>query len=130
LCIISLIALLPFLLFAVRSAPAQSPVGQAPPSQTADAFAPLARWKAAVLAGDKATINAFYVNDPRAYAQTPQGKISDAAAEETDFWSRLAPAGLREIVPKILTQSSPQRGVTSLVLRIELKFQSNQHPLE
>jgi thiol-disulfide isomerase/thioredoxin len=77
-----------------------------------------------VLTGDKAAITAFYVNDPRAYAQTPQGKISDAAAEETDFWSRLAPGGLREIVPKVLAQTSPQRGVTSLVLRIELKFQS------
>jgi hypothetical protein len=124
LCIISLIALLPLLLFAVRSATAQSPFGQVSPSQTTDAFAPLARWKAAVLMGDKAAINAFYVTDPRAYAQTPQGKISDAAAEESDFWSQLATAGLREIVPKILAQNSPQRGVTSLVLRIELKFQS------
>jgi thioredoxin 1 len=117
-------ALLPLLLFAVRSANAQSPVGQASPSQPADAFAPLDRWKAAVLTGDKAAIKAFYVNDPRAFAQTPQGKIADAAAEESDFWSRLAPVGLREIVPKILEQNSPQRGVTSLVLRIELKFQS------
>jgi ketosteroid isomerase-like protein len=88
------------------------------------AFAPLDRWKAAVLTGDRAAIKAFYVSDPRAFAQTPQGKIADAAAEESDFWSRLAPSGLTEIVAKILEQNSPQSGVTSLVLRIELKFQS------
>jgi thioredoxin 1 len=91
-------------------------------------FAPLDRWKAAVLRGDKAAIKAFYVSDPRAFAQTPQGKITDAGSEEADFWSRLAPAGLSQIVPKILEQSSPQPGVTSLVLRIELKFQSTGAP--
>jgi thioredoxin 1 len=124
LCIISLMALLPLLLFAVRTATAQSQVGQAPPSQPADAFPPFDRWKAAVLTGDKEAINGFYVSDPRAFAQTPQGKITDAAAEESDFWSRLAAVGLKEMVPKILEQNSPQPGVTSLVLRIELKFQS------
>ena len=124
LCIASLMALLPLLLFAVRSASAQSPVGQGAPSLDGAPFAPLDRWKAAVLTGDKAAIQAFYVHDPRAFAQTPQGKVTDAAAEESDFWSRLAPAGLSEIAPKILEQNSPQGGVTSLVLRIELKFQS------
>jgi thiol-disulfide isomerase/thioredoxin len=118
------IALLPLFFLAARSASAQSPVAQASPSLAGAAFAPLARWTSAVLTGDKAAIKAFYANDPRAFAQTPQGKIADAAAEESDFWSRLAPVGLREIVPKILEQDSPQRGVTSLVLRIELTFQS------
>lgn len=124
LCVTSLMALLPLLLFAVRSATAQSPVGHASPPQPAAAFAPLDRWKAAVLTGDKAAIKALYANDPRAFAQTPQGKIADAATEESDFWSRLAAVGLTEIVPKILAQNSPQVGVTSLVLRIELNFQS------
>lgn len=124
LCITFLMALLALSLFAARGATAQSPVGQTSPSLDDAGFAPLDRWKAAVLTGDKAAIKAFYVNDPRAFAQTPQGKITDAAAEESDFWSRLAPVGLWEIVPKILEQNSPQQGVTSLVLRIELKFQS------
>ena len=99
-------------------------IGQALPSAVDGGFAPLDRWKAAVLAGDKAAIKALYVSDPRAFAQTPQGKISDAAGEESDFWSRLAPAGLTEIVPKILEQDFPQPGVTSLTLRIELSFES------
>ena len=124
LCIAYLMALLALFLFGARSAIAQSHVGQASPSPTDAGFAPLDRWKAAVLAGDKAAIKAFYVSDPRAFAQTPQGKIADAGGEESDFWSRLAPAGLEEIVSKILEQNSPQLGVTSLVLRVELKFQS------
>ena len=116
-------ALLALFFIETPNAIAQSPTVQASPS-VAGMFAPLDRWKAAVLAGDRATIKTFYVSDPRAFAQTPQGRIADAANEEPDFWSRLAPAGLSEMVPKILQESSPQPGVTSLVLRIELKFQS------
>jgi hypothetical protein len=118
------IGLLPLFLFAAHSATAQLAIGQALSSPADAGFSPLDRWKAAVLTGDKLAIRAFYVNDPRAFVQTPQGKRSDAAVEESDFWSRLAPAGLSEIAPKILEQDSPQRGVTSLLLRIELKFQS------
>jgi ketosteroid isomerase-like protein len=117
-------ALLASFFFDAPNAIAQSAAGQASPSADDAMFAPLDHWKAAVLTGDKETIKNFYVIDPRAFAQTPQGKIADAAAEESDFWSRLASAGLSEIVPKILQQSSPQPGVTSLVLRVELKFQS------
>src|SRR5215472_8014775 len=102
LCLSSVMRLLPLFLFAALSATAQSPAGQ-PLSSPADAaFAPLDHWKAAVLKGDTAAIKAFYVDDPRAFVQTPQGKRSDPAAEESEFWSRLAPAGLSEIVPKIL----------------------------
>jgi len=119
-----LLALLALFFFDAPHAAAQSVTAQAPPPPDAATFAPLDRWKAAVIAGDKAAIKTFYVSDPRAFAQTPQGKIADPASEESDFWSRLAPAGLREIVPKILQQTSPQPGVTSLVLRVELKFQS------
>jgi thioredoxin 1 len=119
-----LMSLVPVLLFAVRGANAQSPVGHASPPQRAAIFAPLDRWKAAVLAGDKAAIKAFYANVPQAFVQTPQGKIADAVGEESNFWSALAPEGLTEVVPKILEQDAPQDHVIALVLRIELKFQS------
>jgi hypothetical protein len=111
-----------FLLFTITCLCSTSTLAQDKPAGAA--FAPLDRWKAAVLTGDRAAIKAFYVSDPQAFAQTPQGKIADAATEESDFWSRLSPAGLTEILPKILEQSSPQPGVTALVLRIELKSQS------
>jgi thioredoxin 1 len=110
---------------AQKSAAEEPASVQAPSPQLGAAFAPLDRWKAAVLTGDKAAIKSFYVSDPRAFAKTPQGKIADAAAEESDFWSKLALSGLTDIVPKILELSSSQTGINTLVLRIELKFQSN-----
>ena len=109
---------------AKTSASKESTNVQASSSPAGAAFAPLERWKTAVLSGDRAAIKAFYVSDPRAFAKTPQGQTPDAAAEESDFWSKLAPSGLTDIVPKILEQSSSQPGVTTLVLRVELKFQS------
>lgn len=102
----------------------QSTTVQAASASESVSFAPLDRWKAAVLTGDKAAIKSFYVSDPTAFAQTPQGKIADAATEESDFWSKLSPAGLTEIVPKILMEISSQPGVNTLALRVELKFQS------
>jgi len=88
------------------------------------AFDPLDSWKAAVLSGDKAAIKSFYISDPRSFAQTPQGKIIDPGAEESDYWSQFSSKGLASIVPKVLEQAFPQAGVTSLVLRVELNFQS------
>jgi thioredoxin 1 len=120
-CIVAVLAL--FFLEAPNSA-AQSAAAQGSALPDPAVFAAVDRWKAAVLAGDEAAIKAFYLSDPQAFAQTPQAKIADAAGEESDFWSRLAPAGLSEIMIKVLQQNSPQPGVASLVLRLELKFQS------
>lgn len=77
-----------------------------------------------MLAGDKSGLKGFYSPDPRAFAQTPEGKSADPSNEEPEFWSRLSSMGLTAIVPKVLEQASPQPGVVSLVLRIELTFQS------
>jgi thioredoxin 1 len=114
------IVLLGGLLFGAPSAIAQSTAAET--SHAGVTFDPLDDWKAAVLSGDKAAIKAFYISDPRSFAQTPQGKIADPGAEESDYWSQFSPKGLASMVPKILEQASPQTGVTSLVLRIELDF--------
>jgi thioredoxin 1 len=116
------IVLLGGLLCGTRVAVAQSTATET--SQAGATFDPLDDWKAAVLSGDKAAIKAFYISDPRSFAQTPQGKIADPGIEESDYWSQFSPKGLASIVPKILEQATPQTGVTSLVLRIELNFQS------
>lgn len=97
-------------------AAAQAPAGSA--------FAPLERWKAAVLAGDKAALKEFYSTAPQAFAQTPKGKTVDPRDEETDFWAAQRAQGLTAIEPKILEITSPQPGVRSLVLRIEMTFQA------
>jgi thioredoxin 1 len=116
--------LLAMLILGARASTAQPTTSQSTESPNNPTFEPLDRWKAAVLAGDKSGLKGFYPPDPRAFAQTPEGKSTDPANEEPEFWSRLSSMGLTAIVPKVLEQTSPQPGVVSLVLRIELTFQS------
>jgi thioredoxin 1 len=83
------------------------------------AFAPLAKWTAAVIAGDKAALAALYTTKPPSKVQTPAGKAEDPTEEPT-FWSGLAAKGLSNFQPKILEIRKPQTGVVILVLRIEM----------
>jgi ketosteroid isomerase-like protein len=88
-------------------------------SGAASGFAPLDRWTAAVVAGDKPALTALYTTNPPAQAQTPQGKSQDPA-EEPVFWAALAANGLKKLDSKILEIRKPQPGVAVLILRIEL----------
>jgi thioredoxin 1 len=120
----SRLILLVALLMGARAAAAQTPAARAAESASAPSFEPLERWKSAVLAGDKAALKAFYVSDPRSFAQTPAGKNTDPASEEPQFWGALPSMGLTALTPKILEQATPQPGMVSLVLRIEMVFQT------
>ena len=91
-------------------------------------FEPLERWKAAVLAGDQAALRALYISGSGAFAQTPDGRSDDPAAEESAFWSGLKAQGLVGINPKVLQeQATPD--TMRLVLRVELTFRPGS-PLE
>ena len=92
--------------------------------QSASAFEPFDRWKAAVLAGNQTALAALYATAPPAQTQTPQGKIQDPR-EEPQFWSALASQGLSDFQPKVLSISRPQPGEVALVLRIEFKVKSS-----
>lgn len=84
-------------------------------------FEPLQRWKAAVLAGDRAALRALYISGSGAFAQTPDGRSDDPATEESEFWSKLKAQGLVAINPKILQeQATPD--TMRLVLRVEIAF--------
>jgi thioredoxin 1 len=89
-------------------------------SETAPSFAfePLDNWKAAVLAGDKASLTAFYTTNPAARAKTPQGETLDPA-EEPSFWATLKPAGLDRLNVQVLEAKTLQPGVMALTLRME-----------
>ena len=87
------------------------------------AFEPLDNWKAAVLAGNKATLMGFYMTSPPARAKTPQGETLDPAEEPT-FWSALKTAGLDRLDVKVLEAKAIQPGVMALVLRIEAGLKS------
>jgi thioredoxin 1 len=111
------------------AASAQSP---AKPAQKASlhaaagaSFDPLARWGAAVLAGDKASLQALYVMQPPAASQTPQGKTNDPM-EEPNFWAALHLMGLSRIDPQILEIDSSHPETQSLVLHINLTMNSSE----
>jgi thioredoxin 1 len=96
-------------------------------SETAPSFAfePLDNWKAAVLAGDKASLTAFYTTSPPARAKTPKGETLDPSEEPT-FWALLKPAGLDRLDVKVLEAKTLQPGVMALVLRIEAGLKTSQ----
>jgi thiol-disulfide isomerase/thioredoxin len=84
-------------------------------------FQPLEKWKAAVLAGDQAALRAFYITGSGAFAQTPDGRSDDPAAEESAFWSGLKAQGLVAINPKVLEEQAKPDSMR-LVLRVEMTF--------
>jgi thioredoxin 1 len=92
--------------------------------QSASAFEPFDRWKAAVVAGNQTALVALYAADPPAQSQTPQRKTQDPR-EEPQFWSALASQGLSDFQPKILSVMRPQPGQVALVLRIEFKLKTS-----
>src|SRR4029077_15968427 len=96
-------------------------------SETAPSFAfePLDNWKAAVLAGDKASLTAFYTTSPPARAKTPKGETLDPSEEPT-FWASLKPAGLDRLDVKVLEAKTLQPGVMARVLRIEASLKTGE----
>ncbi|MGH9774051.1 MAG: thioredoxin family protein [Candidatus Acidiferrales bacterium] len=102
---------------------AQQPAGtQTAGSTQGGHFEPLERWAAAVLSGDKAALAGFYLSGPGTFAKIPEGKNTEPATEEPQFWSSLAANGLIGIIPKILQEETPQPGMVSLTLRVEMTF--------
>ena len=112
-----------------QTAPQHAAAKKASARAAAFAFEPLANWKAAVLAGDKTALTAFYMTSPPAKAKTPQGETLDPN-EEPAFWATLKPAGLERLDIKVLEAKTPQPGVMSLVLRMEadLKTSTGENP--
>jgi thioredoxin 1 len=123
--LLSAIILLPATICASpsRLSSVAQPSAPPPAAQTAGAgFRPVDLWTEAVLAGDQIGLKRFYSEDSQAYAETPHGKTSDLANEESNFWSVLRSHGLSAVSAKILAQAQPQPGLMQLVLRIELTF--------
>jgi Thioredoxin-like len=87
-------------------------------------FEPLVRWRAAVMARDRAALAALYTTNPPAQAKTPEGKTNDPT-EEPRFWLMLSANGLSRLTPKILQIERPQPGLAALTLRIEMEFSTS-----
>jgi thioredoxin 1 len=107
-----------------QAAPRQARMSKASETAPPFSFEPLDKWKAAVLAGDRAALANFYFTSPAASAKTPQGETQDPA-EEPAFWSSLQPQGLQHLEYKVLEVKTPQPGMMSLVLRFEADVKSS-----
>lgn len=72
----------------------QTPAASAPDLKAAQ-FAPLERWKLAILSGDRATLEKMFSVEPPAVVQAPEG--DEDASNEVDFWVARHAAGLKAI---------------------------------
>ncbi len=120
------IALIPpaaflFLVLAIITA-AQTPTHHPAVAKSARTFEPLNQWKAAVLNGDRLTLQTLY--SPSAMARLPQGDTNDANEEPT-FWSSLHNAGVTTLDPKVLERQTQQDGRLAIIMRVFLTVQSN-----
>ena len=107
-----------------QTSPQQAHAKKASETAASFAFEPLDQWKAAVIAGNKVALSAFYTTSPPARAKTPHGETLDPA-EEPAFWASLKPAGLDRLDVKVLEEKTLQPGVTAIVLRIEADLKTN-----
>jgi thioredoxin 1 len=108
-----------------QAAPQQAHAKKSSETASTFAFEPLDQWKAAVLAGNKVALSAFYMTSPPARAKTPKGETLDPSEEPT-FWSSLKSAGLDHLDVKVLEAKTVQPGVLALVLRFEAGFNTSQ----
>jgi len=107
-----------------QAAPQQAHAKKSSETAASFSFEPLDTWKAAVLAGDRATLMTLYTTNPAARAKTPRGETLDPAEEPT-FWSMLKPAGLDRLDVKVLEAKTLQPGVMAIVLRIEADIKTS-----
>jgi len=96
---------------------------------TAQDFAPLDRWKAAVLAGDDAALRMLYSANPPADIQNPK-KQPIPLADELRFWIGLKRAGLSGLQIEIgpMEPGGPTGGFQVLRFQTELTLKTPSGP--
>jgi len=91
-------------------------------------FAPLDRWKAAVLAGDDAALRSLYSSVPPADIQTPK-KQPIPLADELRFWEGLKHEGLSRLNNEIAkVEPGPFAGSQIVRFETELRLKSASGP--
>jgi ketosteroid isomerase-like protein len=81
----------------------------------ATVFPPVDDWKAAVIAGDQATLAKLYSRNPEAFAQMVKTRV--ALKDEWAYWSALKRNGMTEFTPRVLEFTNVD-GKTRVLLRI------------
>ena len=96
---------------------------------TAQDFAPLDRWKTAVLAGDEATLRSLYSSDPPADIQNPK-KQPIGLADELKFWGGLKRDGLSRISVEVgKIEPGPFTGSQVVSFESELRLKTSFGPM-
>jgi len=91
-------------------------------------FAPLDRWKAAVLAGDDAALRALYSANPPADIENPK-KQPIPLADELKFWEGLKAAGLSAMKIEIAKlDAGPLAGSQLVAFEAELRLKTSSGP--
>ena len=91
-------------------------------------FAPLDRWKAAVLAGDDAALRALYSANPPADIENPK-KQPIPLADELKFWEGLKAAGLSAMKIEIAKlDAGPLAGSQLVAFEAELRLKTSSAP--
>jgi len=95
---------------------------------SAQDFAPLDRWKAAVLAGDDAALRALYSANPPADIENPK-KQPIPLADELKFWEGLKAAGLSAMKIEIAKlDAGPLAGSQMVAFEAELRLKTPSGP--
>ena len=95
---------------------------------SAQDFAPLDRWKAAVLAGDDAALRALYSANPPADIENPK-KQPIPLADELKFWEGLKAAGLSAMKIEIAKlDAGPLAGSQLVAFEAELRLKTSSAP--
>jgi ketosteroid isomerase-like protein len=98
---------------------------RANPAPQSDAnFAPLESWRAAVLAGDAAGLEALYSANPPATVATPQGKSTDVRAE-VRVWTAQKTNGLSAVEISEVNRQSPQSDIVQTIFQTALTTRAN-----
>jgi thioredoxin 1 len=98
--------------------------GQAPPQPAAKpvaVFASLEQWKAAVISGNVAALQALYSSNPPAQVATAAG--ASTITSEVAFWTGLK---VRRLKLNIIQSESPQPGMQQLIFQAEVHTSTSQ----
>ena len=97
-------------------------------SVAAQTFAPLERWKAAVLAGDDAALRGLYSTSPPAEIQNPE-KQPIPLTDELRFWESLKREGLSRMTLEIAKlEPGPFAGSRVVAFETVLRLRTNSGP--
>jgi thioredoxin 1 len=91
------------------------------PSKPVAAFAPLEQWKAAVISGNVAMLQALYSSNPP--AQVATATAASTVTSEVAFWTGLK---ARRMKLNLIQSESPQAGVQQVVFQAEVHTSAGQ----